>query len=68
MCIKKGISNGHTYLVFAQSYRINEKVKYKTIEKIGYLDNLEKHYDDPIAHFKEITKQKLQEFSPEFTT
>ena len=58
MFVKKSISNGRTFLVFAQGYRKNGKVKHKTIEKIGYLDELEKIYDDPIAHFKQIAKQK----------
>ena len=41
-------------------YHINGKVKHKTIEKIGYLDELEKNlHDDPlIAHFKAIAKER----------
>ena len=61
MFVKKSISNGRTFLVFAQGYRKNGKVRHKTIEKIGYLDELEKIYDDPISHFKEIAKQKSNE-------
>ena len=67
MFVKKGISNGRVYLVYAQGYRINGKVKHKTIEKIGYLEDLKKLYDDPIAHFKEIAKQKSREEINEFT-
>ena len=44
-----------------------EKVKHKTIEKIGYLDDLEKNYDDPISHFKELAKQKSKNEITEFT-
>ena len=53
---------GKIYLSFVQGYRDeNGKVKQKTIEKIGYLDDLKKQYDDPIAHFKKIAKQKSKE-------
>ena len=53
---------GKLYLSFVQGYRDeNGKVKQKTIEKIGYLDDLKKQYDDPIAHFKKIAKQKSKE-------
>lgn len=57
--LRKSISNGKVYLSFVQGYRDeNGKVKQKTVEKIGYLDDLKKDYDDPISHFKEIAKQK----------
>ena len=53
---------GKIYVSFVQGYRDeNGKVKQKTIEKIGYLDDLKKQYDDPIAHFKKIAKQKSKE-------
>ena len=53
---------GKIYLSFVQGYRDESgKVKQKTIEKIGYLDDLKKQYDDPIAHFKEIAKQRNAE-------
>ena len=42
MFVKKSISNGRTFLVFAQGYRKNGKVRHKTIEKIGYLDDLKR--------------------------
>ena len=67
MFVKKSISNGRTFLVFAQGYRKNGKVKHKTIEKIGYLDDLKKIYDDPISHFKELAKQKSKNEITEFT-
>ena len=62
MFLRKSISNGKIYLSFVQGYRDeNGKVKQKTVEKIGYLDDLKKDYDDPISHFKEIAKQKNKE-------
>ena len=58
MFLKKSVSNGRVFLSFVQGYRENGKVKHKTIEKIGYLDELEKEYDDPIAHFKAVAKER----------
>lgn len=53
---------GKIYLSFVQGYRDeNGKVKQKTIEKIGYLEDLKKQYDDPIKHFKEVAKQRNNE-------
>lgn len=49
---------GRVYLSFVQGYRKDGKVKHRTIEKLGYLDELEKIYDDPIAHFKQVAAQR----------
>ena len=54
--------SGKTFLSFVQGYRDESgKVKQKTIENIGWLDDLKKQYDDPISHFKEIAKQRNAE-------
>ncbi len=58
MFLKKSTSNGRVFLSFVQGYRIDGKVKHKTIEKIGYLDELGKIYPDPIAHFKDVAKER----------
>ena len=54
---------GKKYLSYVQGYRdIDGKIKHKTIEKIGYLDDLKLLYNDPISHFKaELEKKKLEE-------
>ena len=59
--LKKSISNGKTYLSFVQGYRQGGKVKQKTVEKLGYLEDLEKIYPDPIAHFKQIAKERSED-------
>ena len=61
MYVKKSYSRGRTYLSLAQGYRQDGKVKSKTIEKLGYLDELEKLYDDPIAHFRKIAKERTEQ-------
>ena len=59
---------GKIYLSFVQGYRDEfGKVKQKTIKKLGYLEDLKKTYDDPIAHFKEIAKQKTNDDINEYT-
>ena len=54
---------GRTYLVYAKSYRdpISKKNKTKTVESIGYLEDYLDTYPDPLAHFKEVAKQRTLE-------
>lgn len=58
---KNSCKNGRILLTFTHGYRENGKLKQKNIETIGYLDDLEKIYADPIAHFRKIAKQKTAE-------
>lgn len=49
---------GRTYLQIVHGYRDKEgKSKSKVIKSLGYLDELEKEYDDPITHFTQLAKQ-----------
>lgn len=47
------------FLSIVHGYRDPEtkNVKQKTIQSLGYLDELQKEYADPIAHFKEVAKE-----------
>jgi len=47
------------YLIIAESYRDKEskKTKSRTIQSLGYLDELEKTFSDPISHFKQIVNE-----------
>lgn len=67
MYLKQSKSHGRTYLSIVEAYRLNNKVKQKTIMKIGFLEDLKKQYDDPIAHFKEIAKEMNKEQVTEYT-
>lgn len=58
---------GRTHLTIVQGFRENGKVKHKTVEVLGYLDELGKEYDDPVAHFKEEIKRRNEESSGEST-
>jgi len=52
---------GRTYLSIVQGYRENGKSKNKTIQSLGYLDALEKEYDNPIHHFENVVVQMNKE-------
>lgn len=61
MYLKKSKNNKteRTYLYIAAGYHDREKgyTKTVTVQSLGYLNVLEKEYDDPIAHFTEVVKQ-----------
>lgn len=62
--IKKGKrANGRIFLSIVKAYREIEtkKNKHKLIKRLGYLDELQNLYDDPIAHFTEVAKQMTEE-------
>jgi transposase len=55
--------NGRVYLSIEKGYRdkATGKSRAKTIQSLGYLDVLEKEYDDPITHFKEVARRMTEE-------
>jgi transposase len=55
--------SGRTYLAIAQKYRhpVKKVSTDRNIKSLGYLDELEKKYDDPIAHFKEVARKMTEE-------
>lgn len=67
MYLRKSTSNGKIYLSFVQGYRQDGKVKQKTVEKLGYLKDLEQLYSDPIAHFKQIALERSKQELPQKT-
>lgn len=62
--------NGRTFLSIVDGYYDKEKghARTVTIEKVGYLDELEKEYEDPIAFFNEkvqvLKREKAQRKTP----
>lgn len=60
MFLRKNYSRktGRTHLAIVQGYRdVDGKNKHKTVKTVGYLDELQKQYQDPIAHFSAMAKQ-----------
>jgi len=60
--VKEKRKNG-TNLCIMQSYRdpVTKVSKTKRIMNIGYLEDLQKLYDDPIAHFQKVAKEMSEE-------
>ena len=62
MYLKKAFNKGtgRIYLSIAEGYWDRERghTRTKIIEKIGFLDELQHEYDDPIAHFAEIVDKR----------
>jgi transposase len=57
MYVKKSYNKGRLYLSICHGYRENGKNKSKTIQKLGYYDELQLKYDDPLEHFKKVAKE-----------
>ena len=55
--------NGRVYLYIEKSYRdkVTGKPRHKIVKSLGYLDQLEKEFSDPIAHFKEVALKMTEE-------
>jgi len=56
-------AQGRIFLSIVKGYRdpVTKISKHKQIMKIGYLDELEKEFEDPIAHFKELAQKMTDE-------
>jgi len=53
--------NGRVYLAIVHNYREGNKTKSRTVRSLGYLDELEKYYDNPLAHFKAMCEKQNAE-------
>lgn len=60
--------NGKTYLSIVDGYRVDGKIKQKVYKKIGYLEDLEKQFDDPISHFRQEVEILKKQFISKITT
>ena len=56
-------AHGRIYLSIVQNYRRPEdgKTTSRTLISCGYLDELQKEYDDPIAHFEALAAEMTAE-------
>ena len=64
MYLKKSTNSktGRTQLSIVEGYRDQNGVsRTRVIKNIGFLDVVEKDYDDPIAYFSEMAKQMTEE-------
>lgn len=72
MYLKKSTKKktGRTHLSIAHNYwdNKNRKSKTKTIKTLGYVDELRKEFEDPIAHFEAIVAKMNEEQQGDGTT
>lgn len=56
-------ANGRVYLSIVEGYRepVTKKTKQRKVKTLGYLDDLEKEYEDPILYFTELAKNMTDE-------
>lgn len=50
--------DGRVYLSLVEAYRQDGKKRMRTVESLGYLDELEGRFDDPIAHFERVCEER----------
>ena len=61
--IANNTKTGRTYLSIVHGYHdtVSKLSRTRTIKSIGYLDELQKQYDDPITHFKSLAAKMDKE-------
>ena len=60
--------SGKIYLSIVDGYWKDGKVKQKVYQKLGYLEDLKKQFDDPIVHYKNYVNELKKEFETKITT
>ena len=55
--------NGRLYLSIVEGYREigTKKTKQRKVKTLGFLDDLEKEFDDPILYFTELAKKMTED-------
>ena len=64
MFLKKTPKKDRVYLSIVQGYWLDGKSKQRTIQKIGYVDELESEFSDPIAHFTQVVQEMNESQEP----
>ena len=60
--------SGKIYLSIVDGYWKDGKVKQKVYQKLGYLDDLEKQFDDPVSNYKKYVEDLKKQFLSKVTT
>lgn len=62
MYLQVGNNKGRKYLSIVHGYRdpLTKKVRHKTVKSLGYLDDLEEEFEDPITHFRAVVEEMNQ--------
>ncbi len=67
MYLRQITKNGITRLYLYETYYEDKKTKSRCVEPLGRLDELQKQFDDPVAHFKQVALQRTEEQKQETT-
>jgi transposase len=56
-------ADGRVYLAIVKTYQNGETGRHtnKTVKSLGYVDELESEFPDPISHFREVARQMTDE-------
>ena len=59
--------NGRINISIVHGFRdpVTKKIKHRVIERLGFVDEYEHLYEDPIAHFKEVARVRTLEMQEE---
>ena len=61
MFLKTITKNNVARLYFYESFYKDGKVKQRMLKPLGRLDDLQKTYDDPVAHFKKVAQEQTDQ-------
>ena len=50
--------DGRVYLSLVEAYRQGGRKRMRTVESLGYLDALERQFEDPVAHFERVCEER----------
>ena len=68
MFLKQTKRDGRVYLSVVQNYREDGRVRSKTVESLGYVDELARQFPNPVEHFKsyvaDLNRQREVEAQP----
>lgn len=61
------LKDGRTAMAFCENYRDGKKTRTRTLERIGCVEDFPE-YDDPIAHFKQVARERTAAAKENSTT
>lgn len=57
----KNKKTGRVFLQIVESCRKDGRSHQRKVKALGYLDELQKDYENPVAHFKEVARRMTEE-------
>lgn len=61
MYLRVNKSSRGSYMILCNKYRdCDGKIKDQVVESIGYAHDFQSQFSDPIAHFKQVAREKTE--------